>query len=121
MSDDLQNKDEEPVAERRRLLKQAMAGGIVGAALLPERWLRPVVDSVIVPAHAQTSPGRTSTTTAGPGTSTTTTPPPPLTTTTTTPPPPLTTTTTTPPPPLTTTTTTPPPPLTTTTTTPPPA
>jgi hypothetical protein len=71
MSDDHEKRDD-LVAERRRLLKQAMAGGIVGVALLPERWVRPVVDAVIVPAHAQTSPAQT-TTTAAPGTTNTTT------------------------------------------------
>jgi len=40
-------------AGRRRLLK---AGGVVASsALLPEKWSRPVVDTVLLPAHAQTS------------------------------------------------------------------
>jgi hypothetical protein len=45
----------EPKPGRRRLLKAlAGAGGIVATgALLPERWTRPVVESIIVPAHAQ--------------------------------------------------------------------
>ena len=38
---------------RRKLLK---AGGIVASsALVPEKWQKPVVDSIILPAHAQTS------------------------------------------------------------------
>ena len=69
MSDD-HEKGDDLAAERRRLLKQAIAGGIVGAVFLPERWVRPVVDAVIVPAHAQTSPAPT-TTTATPSTTTT--------------------------------------------------
>ena len=40
-----------------------MLGGVVGAAFLPERWVRPVVDAVVVPAHAQVSPRFTTTTT----------------------------------------------------------
>lgn len=46
----------EPVrpAGRRRLL-QALALGGVSAAVLPEKWVRPVIDTVIVPAHAQGS------------------------------------------------------------------
>lgn len=43
---------------RRRLLKSIVAGGGVLATgkLLPENWARPVVQSVLLPAHAQTSP-----------------------------------------------------------------
>ncbi|AUN93725.1 hypothetical protein [Pseudazoarcus pumilus] len=37
---------------RRRLL-QALALGGVSAAVLPEKWVKPVIDTVIVPAHAQ--------------------------------------------------------------------
>lgn len=39
---------------RRRLL-QALALGGASAAVLPEKWVRPVIDAVIVPAHAQGS------------------------------------------------------------------
>lgn len=39
----------------RRLLS-ALIVGCAGATLLPARWTRPVVDSVLLPAHAQTSP-----------------------------------------------------------------
>ena len=43
---------------RRKLLKSIAAGSgaIVAGKSLPESWSRPVVDSVILPAHAQTSP-----------------------------------------------------------------
>jgi len=44
---------------RRRLL----AGGVVSAftvPLLPDQWTHPVVQSVLLPAHAQTSPCETS-------------------------------------------------------------
>jgi len=45
---------------RRRALKALVASGALGSAsLLPERWLKPVVDSVVVPAHAQLSSGCT--------------------------------------------------------------
>jgi hypothetical protein len=42
---------------RRKVLKSiARGGGAVAAAkALPERWLKPVVESVLLPAHAQTS------------------------------------------------------------------
>lgn len=43
---------------RRRLLKTIAAGGsAAGLAALPGKWAKPVVASVILPAHAQTSPG----------------------------------------------------------------
>jgi hypothetical protein len=42
---------------RRKLLKSIAAGSgaIVAGKSLPESWSRPVVDSVMLPAHAQTS------------------------------------------------------------------
>lgn len=42
---------------RRKLLKSIVAGSgaIVAEKSLPESWSKPVVDSVILPAHAQTS------------------------------------------------------------------
>src|SRR5262245_29495776 len=65
--------DNSELEERRRILRRAMLGGVVGAAFLPERWVRPVVDAVVVPAHAQTSPRFTTTSTTTTTTSTTTT------------------------------------------------
>jgi hypothetical protein len=43
---------------RRKLLKSIAAGSgaIVAGKSLPESWSKPVVDSVLLPAHAQTSP-----------------------------------------------------------------
>jgi hypothetical protein len=42
---------------RRKLLKSLAAGSgaIVAGKSLPENWTKPVVDSVMLPAHAQTS------------------------------------------------------------------
>ncbi|HSH42360.1 MAG TPA: hypothetical protein VK973_09585, partial [Arenicellales bacterium] len=42
---------------RRKLLKSALLGGGAAAALYsaPERWTRPVIEAVSLPAHAQTS------------------------------------------------------------------
>ena len=44
---------------RRKLLKSIAAGtgAVVAGKSLPESWSRPVVDSVMLPAHAMTSPG----------------------------------------------------------------
>jgi hypothetical protein len=43
---------------RRKLLKgiAAGSGAVIAGKTLPENWSRPVVDSVMLPAHAQTSP-----------------------------------------------------------------
>ena len=42
---------------RRKLLKSVAAGGgaIIAGKTLPENWVRPAVESVVLPAHAQTS------------------------------------------------------------------
>lgn len=47
-----------PQAPRRRRLLGALTvgGGVLTARILPDHWIRPVVDSVLLPAHAQTSP-----------------------------------------------------------------
>ena len=44
---------------RRDALKKILvgAGVVTGAQLLPDEWTKPVVDSIIVPAHAQSSGG----------------------------------------------------------------
>jgi hypothetical protein len=41
--------------ERRPVLK-AIGAGAALAGILPKAWTRPVVQSVVVPAHAATSP-----------------------------------------------------------------
>ncbi len=43
---------------RRKLLKSIAAGSgaVVAGKSLPESWRKPVVDSVVLPAHAETSP-----------------------------------------------------------------
>ena len=60
--------DKKSNESRRKLLKSIAAGSgaIVAGKSLPDKWTAPVVDSVLLPAHAQTSPAPT--TTAAPGT-----------------------------------------------------
>ena len=50
--------DKKSSESRRKLLKSIAAGSgaIVAGKSLPESWSRPIVDSVMLPAHAQTSP-----------------------------------------------------------------
>jgi hypothetical protein len=54
--------------DRRRLLATLLGGSAVGALSVPEKWVRPVVRTLVVPAHAAASPA---TTTATPGTTAT--------------------------------------------------
>jgi hypothetical protein len=56
----MSNGSEQDNESRRTLLKHLVAAGgaaIGAAATLPDTWVKPVVDAVIVPLHAQTSPG----------------------------------------------------------------
>jgi hypothetical protein len=49
--------DKNSSARRRKLLKTIAAGSgaVIAGKNLPDNWVRPVVDSVTLPAHAQTS------------------------------------------------------------------
>lgn len=61
-------------SDRRAALKKLLigAGVMTGAHVLPEEWTKPVINSIVVPVHAQTS----GPTTSGPTTSGPTTTPP---------------------------------------------
>lgn len=52
---DKQTDVKDVTSARRRLLKALMAGGGAGAigGALPDRWTTPMVDAVLLPAHAQ--------------------------------------------------------------------
>jgi hypothetical protein len=54
----MSQESEQENESRRTLLKHlaAAGGAAIGAAALPDKWVKPVVDAVIVPLHAQTSP-----------------------------------------------------------------
>jgi hypothetical protein len=64
MSDEKTKKSSDPAVEdqkadsRRKILKTLAAGsGVLAAgANLPEKWGRPTVTSIVLPAHAQTTP-----------------------------------------------------------------
>lgn len=46
--------DKKTTNSRRRLLKSAMiGGGVLGAS--QDKWSRPIIDSVVLPAHATTT------------------------------------------------------------------
>jgi hypothetical protein len=53
---------EERGPNRRRVLQIFGIGGAALAIALPARWTRPVVQSIVVPAHAAASPANSSTT-----------------------------------------------------------
>jgi len=55
--------DKKSGESRRKLLKSIAvgSGAIVAGKSLPDKWTAPVVDSVLLPAHAQTSPAPTTT------------------------------------------------------------
>ncbi len=73
---------EDKKTTNRRKLLIGLTGGIASASQLPGKWTKPVVDAVMLPAHAQTSATTAApTTTAGPGTTTPAPAPPPPTTT----------------------------------------
>jgi hypothetical protein len=80
---DYQENDTESVPSRREALKKIAIGGTIafGGAALPPRWTKPIVDKVLVPAHAQTSPPPRTTASPVPSPGTTQspapTPPPP--------------------------------------------
>lgn len=52
----MKDKENREVA-RRKVLKRLLVGGGVaaGAKMMPDEWHKPVVESVILPAHAETS------------------------------------------------------------------
>lgn len=51
--------DKKPNDSRRKLLKSIAAGSgaVVAGKSLPESWSKPVVNSVLLPAHAETTTG----------------------------------------------------------------
>jgi len=53
----MSDKNSNKISARRKLLKGLIAGSgaVVVGKSLPENWSRPVVDAVMLPAHAQTS------------------------------------------------------------------
>ena len=59
-------------SKRKILTSIGVTSGVVGAsALVPSTWVKPAVNSVILPAHAQSTPAATAApTTAAPGATT---------------------------------------------------
>jgi len=57
------NLSDETMVSRRKLLKAlaATSGAVVASQILPGQWMKPVIESGVLPAHAQGSPTRTPT------------------------------------------------------------
>ena len=53
---DLVSRDIDAEAKRRQIVKNLTLGG---GAIAVTQWTRPMVDTVVVPAHASTSPSMT--------------------------------------------------------------
>jgi hypothetical protein len=63
MAENQTPKDQNPT--RRRVLKIAGVGGAGALTLiLPSKWTKPIVESIVVPAHAAASDSTTTSTTA---------------------------------------------------------
>jgi hypothetical protein len=58
---DAAQEKQQPGEDRRQVLKKILLGGglAAGSAILPDKWAKPVVDVIVAPAHAQTSPTST--------------------------------------------------------------
>ena len=56
----MKDEKQKPNARRKALKTMVISSGVTGLAALPTSWKKPVVSSVILPAHAQTSPGAAS-------------------------------------------------------------
>jgi len=76
--DQVENQDK--LTSRRQFIRVVTIGGIATAVLLPGSWKRPIIDAVVVPAHAAASDvpvtSTAAPTTGLPSTQPPTTPPP---------------------------------------------
>ena len=57
-------KNKKPEYTRRQVIKKVMIGGVIATVVLPGKWTRPIIETVITPAHAAASaPATTATST----------------------------------------------------------
>ena len=54
--DDAEQAKASEVSELRRRLLQTVAAAAVGLTVLPSKWTKPIVGTIVVPAHAAVSP-----------------------------------------------------------------
>ena len=70
MNDSSSDQEVTSQSKRKILTSIGVTSGVLGAGALSQHWVKPVVNSVVLPAHAETSPGATTpapTTTEEPG------------------------------------------------------
>jgi hypothetical protein len=48
--------------DRRQVLKVVLIGGVATTVALPSKWTKPIINAVVVPAHAAASAPPTTTT-----------------------------------------------------------
>ena len=51
------DENDKGVSRRRALSILGLGGAVVATVALPSKWTRPLVESIVVPAHAQASGG----------------------------------------------------------------
>jgi hypothetical protein len=44
---------------RRRVLEVLTVGGLTVTIIIPSSWIKPIIESIVIPAHAQASPAKT--------------------------------------------------------------
>lgn len=62
--------------KRKILASIGVTSGVIGASALSQQWTKPIVNSIVLPAHAEHSPGHTAAPTDAPDPTTTMAPPP---------------------------------------------
>jgi hypothetical protein len=55
MADEKKQTEARELSRRKLLERVALGGAAISVTLLPSRWVKPVVETIVVPAHAQVS------------------------------------------------------------------
>jgi hypothetical protein len=55
VADQEKQSDARELSRRKLLERVALGGAAISVSLLPSRWVKPVVETIVVPAHAQVS------------------------------------------------------------------
>jgi hypothetical protein len=55
MADEKKQTEDRELSRRKLLERVALGGAAISVTLLPSKWVKPVVETIVVPAHAQVS------------------------------------------------------------------